>query len=335
MKNNLKKIFNFLLLLTIAVLVLYFSLKDDYNTIVDLILSMNKIWVIVAILLVFSYYFFRAIVIKKLANKFNEKYSFKSSLRMVLETNFFHAVTPFATGGQPYEIYSLTKRNLKITEATNVSIQNFIVYQIAIVLLGILALLYNYFFHIFSGSLLKNLVVIGFLINFIVIVALFVLTFTKKINKVIIKFILKLLHTLRIIKNEEDKEKEINEYLKDFNEGAKLLLNDKFEFIINIFLELISLCGLYLVPLALLYATGDYTSFNSIEAIVTSAYVMLIGSFVPIPGGTGGLEYGFVTFYGTFLTSNLVKAIMLVWRVVTYYLGMLIGAIVLSIKKEG
>ncbi len=114
MKNNLKKIFNLLLLLTIAVLVLYFSLKDDYNTIVDLILSMNKIWVIVAILLVFSYYFFRAIVIKKLANKFNEKYSFKSSLRMVLETNFFHAITPFATGGQPYQIYSLTKRNLKI-----------------------------------------------------------------------------------------------------------------------------------------------------------------------------------------------------------------------------
>ena len=115
-------------------------------------------------------------------------------MRLVLETNFFHAITPFAVGGQPYEIYSLKKSKLKITEATNVSIVNFIVYQIALVLLGIIAIVYNHHFVLLKeNDLLKNLVVVGFLVNFIVIVALFLLTCTKKINKILMKFIIKVL----------------------------------------------------------------------------------------------------------------------------------------------
>ena len=89
-----------------------------------------------------------------------------------------------------------------------------------------------------------------------------------------------------------------------------------------------------MVPLCLLYGTGNYSAFGPFEAIVTSAYVMLIGSFVPIPGGTGGLEYGFIMFYGNFLTGGSLKAIMLVWRFVTYYFGMIVGAIVLNIRKK-
>lgn len=335
MNKKVKNLLSFLIIVLVTLLVLYFSLKDDYDIIVNEILKMNKIWILVSFLLLLSYWFFKAIVIDKLASKFNKKYSIRNAFRMVIETNFFHAVTPFATGGQPYEIYSLKKNNLKITDATNVSIQNFIVYQIALVTLGVIAIIYNYFFKLFpSNSVLKNLVTLGFVINLLVIIFLFILTFTKKINKIIIKLIINILYALKIVKNKEDKEKSINQYLNEFHIGAKLLLKNKFEFISMIFMHLISLISLYLIPLTLLYATGDYISFTSIQAIVTSSYVMLIGSFVPIPGGTGGLEYGFVVFYGNFISKSLVRAIMLIWRFITYYAGMIIGAIVLSTGKK-
>ena len=61
---------------------------------------------------------------------------------------------------------------------------------------------------------------------------------------------------------------------------------------------------------------------------------MLIGSFVPIPGATGGLEYGFMSFYGSFIKGSKLNAIMLVWRFITYYFGLILGSIVLNIKKE-
>ena len=59
-----------------------------------------------------------------------------------------------------------------------------------------------------------------------------------------------------------------------------------------------------------------------------------MGSFIPLPGGTGGLEYGFVSFFGNFLTGGKLTTLMLLWRFITYYLIMILGAIALNIRKK-
>jgi uncharacterized protein (TIRG00374 family) len=313
---------------------LYFSLKDNFNTIINEIINVNIFWLVISFLLAISFWFFKAIATTRIANIFKKDYSIKQGMRLVLETNFFHAITPFAVGGQPYEIYSLKKSKLKITEATNVSIVNFIVYQIALVSLGIIAIVYNHHFVLLKeNDLLKNLVVVGFLVNFIVIVALFLLTCTKKINKILMKFIIKVLNKIHLVKNKDEKIKQFNEYLNEFHQGAKILLQDKKLFIKLIFVHFIGLISSYLIPLTLAYAMG-ISSYTGIEAIVLSSYVMLIGAFVPIPGGTGGLEYGFMTFYGSFIKGSKLNAIMLLWRFITYYFAMILGAILLGIRKK-
>lgn len=334
MNEKLKKVANIIVLALVTCLVLYFSLKDNFNTIINEIINVNIFWLVISFLLALSFWFFKAIATTRIANIFKKDYSIKQGMRLVLETNFFHAITPFAVGGQPYEIYSLKKSKLKITEATNVSIVNFIVYQIALVLLGIIAIVYNHHFVLLKeNDLLKNLVVIGFLVNFIVIVALFLLTCTKKINKILMKFIIKVLNKIHIVKNKDEKIKQFNEYLNEFHQGAKILLHDKKLFIKLIFVHFIGLISSYLIPLTLTYAMG-ISSYTGIEAIVLSSYVMLIGAFVPIPGGTGGLEYGFMTFYGSFIKGSKLNAIMLLWRFITYYFAMILGAILLGIRKK-
>lgn len=334
MNEKLKKVANIIVLALVTCLVLYFSLKDNFNTIINEITNVNIFWLAISFLLAISFWFFKAIATTKIANIFKKDYSIKQGMRLVLETNFFHAITPFAVGGQPYEIYSLKKSKLKITEATNVSIVNFIVYQIALVLLGIIAIVYNHHFVLLKeNDLLKNLVVIGFLVNFIVIVALFLLTCTKKINKILMKFIIKVLNKIHLVKNKDEKIKQFNEYLNEFHQGAKILLQDKKLFIKLIFVHFIGLISSYLIPLTLAYAMG-LSSYTGIEAIVLSSYVMLIGAFVPIPGGTGGLEYGFMTFYGSFIKGSKLNAIMLLWRFITYYFAMILGAILLGIRKK-
>lgn len=334
MNEKLKKVANVIVLALVTCLVLYFSLKDNFNTIINEIINVNIFWLVISFLLALSFWFFKAIATTRIANIFKKDYSIKQGIRLVLETNFFHAITPFAVGGQPYEIYSLKKSKLKITEATNVSIVNFIVYQIALVLLGIIAIVYNHHFVLLKeNDLLKNLVVVGFLVNFIVIVALFLLTCTKKINKILMKFIIKVLNKIHIVKNKDEKIKQFNEYLNEFHQGAKILLQDKKLFIKLIFVHFIGLISSYLIPLTLAYAMG-ISSYTGIEAIVLSSYVMLIGAFVPIPGGTGGLEYGFMTFYGSFIKGSKLNAIMLLWRFITYYFAMILGAILLGIRKK-
>ena len=77
---------------------------------------------------------------------------------------------------------------------------------------------------------------------------------------------------------------------------------------------------------------GDF-NIGIMETISASAYVLIIGAFVPIPGGTGGIEYGFMQFFGNFISGSVLSASLLVWRFITYYLGIILGAITISFFK--
>jgi hypothetical protein len=329
MKN---KLLTFLTITLITVLVLYFSLKDDYEIIINTIVNINKFSLLISFFFLILYYFIRSLVMRNFVNEFNKKYTIRDSLNLTFKTNFFHAVTPFSTGGQPYEIYSLNKSSLKLTDAVNVSVENFIVYQIALVALGFISIVLNHILHVLNSSVLRYILTLGFLINLMVIVVLFWITLSKKTDQKVLNFLIHILSKLKIIKNEEKTKLKLHNYLSEFNDGSKKLLENKAKFFLMILLEFISLISLYLVPFALL--KGINVDINPLQTVITMSYVMLIGSFIPLPGGSGGLEYSFVSFFSTFLSGGRLNAIMLVWRFITYYFGMILGAILLNFKKE-
>lgn len=334
MKKKLNRIANIIVLIIITALVLYFSLKDNFSSIINQIITMNIWFVLIAFIFVIIFWLFRSYSMYSFCKTMKKDFKYLQALQLILRTQFFNAVTPFATGGQPFQVIYLKQCGLGYAQSTSVVLQNFIVYQIALVFLGLVALFCNKIFHIFNNvHILQKLIALGFIINTLVIIVMFIVAFSKKLNKKIIGLSITILTKLHLVKNKEEKLKKWDDSISKFHQGAKLLLKDKKQFILNILYNFLALCCLYMVPLFILYATGNFTAFTAGTAIVTSAYVMLIGSFVPIPGATGGLEYGFMQFYGNFVTGSSLSAIMLIWRFITYYFGMLIGAIALGVKR--
>lgn len=334
MKKETKKKLNYIVLIIFTIIVLYFSLKDNFNEIVKIILNINIVYLLIAFLFIFMFWLLRSYPMYAFAKKINKNFKYRHAFILILRTQFFNAVTPFATGGQPYQIYYLKSKGIDYASSTSIVLENFIVYQIALVLLGLIALFTNKAFHIFNKVyLLQKLIAFGFIINTLVIVIMFIVAFSKKMNKKIIDLGLKILSKLHIVKDINKKEKEWNESVNKFHESASILLSDKKSFFLNIFSNFLALSVLYLIPLIILYSMGDFNLVTPLRSIITSAYVMIIGSFVPIPGATGGLEYGFVSFYGNFINGGTLQALMLVWRFITYYFGMIMGAIALNIHE--
>ena len=329
----MKKILNYVLLLIVTVLVLYFSLKDNYQEIIKTLFSMDIKWFIIALLCVIIYWSLKTVPLYLFTKRHKENFKYKSSIKLTLRTQFANAVTPFATGGQPYQIYYLNKEGIRSSTSTSIILENFIVYQIALVFLGLVALISNSIFHIFPhNDLLTRLITLGFIINTLVIIVSFIVAFGKKMNKTIVNFGINVLTKLKIVKDKEARLAKWNESITNFHKSAKVLIKDKKLFFSMIIINLLALCFLYIIPMFVLFAMGDFSSLNVFNTIITSAYVMLIGSFVPIPGGTGGLEYGFVKFYGTFIGGSVLTSIMLIWRFITYYFGLIIGAIAFNVK---
>ncbi len=330
--QNKKISFTFLSLLTI--LVLYFSLKDNFFETLEQIKSINFIWLLVAILLLIGYWLFSSIAMKLITNKFNRNIKVQSIFKINVITQFFNGITPSSSGGQPYQVYALKKSGLTFVDSTNVSIQTFVCYQFALVLLGVIAIIYNKIFDLFTPvKVLKLLVIVGFIINILVAAFLFLITITKKMNKKIINKIIILGEKFKIVKNKEEVTKKMNSSVEEFQRGTYLLLKDKKLLLMAVLCQFIGLICFYSIPMALLLGM-DYYHFNLGLSIIVTAYVMVAGAFVPLPGGTGGLEYAFLTFFGNFIDSGFITALMLIWRFITYYLGMIVGGIMLNIGKK-
>ena len=90
----------------------------------------------------------------------------------------------------------------------------------------------------------------------------------------------------------------------------------------------------YAIPLVIFISLDPNSGLTVAQSITSSAFVLLVGNFVPIPGGSGGIEFSFSTIFGGLLNNTtLVSTALLTWRVITYYLGVLIGGIALTFFK--
>lgn len=336
MKKKLFKIlFNLCLILCALGIVLYFSLKDNYKEILTTIFNMNPIYFILAILILCLYRFISSIVYYNVVKINKEEISLLKCFQISFMTLFFNGVTPFSGGGQPMEIYYLHKEDISITKATNITLQNFIIYQISLVTVGILALTYNNIYNLFpNDNFIKKLVVLGFTVNLLVLIFSFILSFGKKLQNFITNKLIRFLAKINIIKEEDKIQDRISNYLNNFHKNAVRLKKNKKIVIYLIILNIMGLSILYSMPYIL--AKGMNINISLMDGIAATAYTMIIGSFVPIPGGTGGIEYGFIFFYSYLIKGNVVNALMLVWRFISYYLGMIFGSIALSLyRKKG
>ena len=326
--NNIKK--NTIFLLIITVVVLYIVLKDDWNDIVNAMKTIDIKFIFLALI-----FYFLSIIIKGYVNYLivndKEKITIREAIKHNMITQFFNGVTPFSTGGQPMEIYMLTEHDIPLAKATNQTIQSFIFYQIALVICGVIAVVYNMIFHIFPKvALLQHLVLLGFAINIAVVIVLLLISSSKRITKSISSFFINIGKKLKLKINE----KEVNKKFEDYYNGFQELKGRKDLTIIGIILNIASLLCLYSIPLFILYSMGDFSSLNIIDTLTASAYVYVIGAFVPIPGASGGIEYGFTQFYGNFISLGVISAVLLLWRTITYYLGIIVGALIFNLEKK-
>ena len=326
--KNLKK--NTIFLLFITIIILYIILKDDFSHIVNAFQNINILYIIIAIVLFLIHILLKGYVNYIIIND-SKTISIKEAIKHNLITQFFNGITPFSTGGQPMEIYMLTEHGISIAKATNQTIQSFIFYQIALVICGLFAVIYNYIFSIFPKvKILSHLVLLGFLINISVVIVLLLISHSKKVMDSLCKVLIKFGQKFKIKISEEEIKNKFNEYYTGFKEIKKR----KNLLIIGIALNITSLICLYSIPIFILKSMNPTNTMNIVETITSSAYVYIIGSFVPIPGASGGIEYGFTQFYGNFISKKELSAVLLIWRFITYYFGIIIGAIIFNFDKK-
>ena len=179
---------NIIILILISVLIMYLIMKDDFKDIMSALTNIDIKFLFVALILMGLYVFFQSLSLHLYLKSIKKDYKLKDTFILMCSAQFFNAITPFSSGGQPFQMYLLKKQGIKVTDSGNALLQNFFTYQLALIIMGTFAVVTNSFLHIIpSTSLLKNIVLIGYIVNIIVLILLFSLGRAKNLNTKVFK----------------------------------------------------------------------------------------------------------------------------------------------------
>ena len=129
-----------ILLVVLTIGLFWYILKDNFSESVSLLLSSN-IWYLLLVVVTYIVYFLvEAYLLYLLINKVNNSYSYRQTLELNLMTKFFNGITPFSLGGQPFQVYELSKSKVRVTESLLVIVENFIVLQISMTIMSLICM---------------------------------------------------------------------------------------------------------------------------------------------------------------------------------------------------
>lgn len=321
-----KTIFNASVIVISLVMLGYFCLSE--NGLVELSKNFNNLdkgWLIMAVLSQILNVSIDAYMTYILVKSSVPSFKFRNAVRTSMVGQFFSAVTPFATGGQPMQVYCMSKYGVEPGKGISALTQKFVVYQSTLVVYSALALLLKQDF--FNGALSEvmwTFAIFGFLSQAFVILMLLLFSFCRKLTNAILGFAKKILirfHQQKLYERLGGFERQ----LESFHDCNKELYKNRRLVVTAYVCTAVQLTAIFIIPYCV------YRSFNLVGApvsdmICSQAFVTMATCFIPLPGAAGASEISFLGFFSMYFTQETLKSGVLVWRIITYYLVILCTA---------
>lgn len=326
------KILNFVFIFAVFIgLIIYLINVEGMENIIHVLKTANYKWILLGIVCLALEWIFEALVMYIPIKKRYPKQKYMLSLKTNIIGRLFNNITPFSSGGQPFQAYILRKHGLRASYTFSVLMMKFVMYQLGLFTwaLILLAINFNFFNEVFGDYMW--LVALGFIMNLIATLFIIVAGVNKNIILKIARPIIKLGAKIRFGKRRLIKDVDaaleridgsISNYSNQFNE----MKNQKATLFKMYIIGIIQLLAYFSIPFMIYKAFGN-VGINYIGVITVQAYLLLIMSFIPTPGSGLGAEGGFAIFYRTVFATGLNLAILF-WRMYTFYLPIIVGILV-------
>jgi len=327
-----KKWFNILIILVITAVFLWWSLKDNFNEVVETLFASNIGWIIVSLLVFCVYMLFDTLSTYGIIKIYKKDATFRFALYLGIINKFFCGITPLSSGGQPMQIYELRKKGVPVSTGANIEVQAYMMFQIALMITAVISVIFDQIFHFFQYiPVLQSMMVAGFIINLAILLVLLFVSFSKNFNRVVARGIINALAKVGLVHDKKARIEKWEAACKNYYENGRELLRNKKVFAKGVCYQCLALITYYMLPIFIAFAIGCADNLDVINVFTASSFVYVMGCYVPIPGASGGMEAGFMGFFGSFVAGPALNVFVLVWRGITYYLPMIVGAVAFNV----
>ena len=314
-------------------MVIYFCLTTGLEGFVQSFSRLNVTWLIAAVSCMLLYWLCEALALHVLIHHLYPHRRFRRTLRVAMIGQLYNAVTPFASGGQPMQLYEMTVNDhISMGNAGSILARRTIVFQACSTFSFAAALIYAYRFFREHVSEFSILTLAAMAVNVLYLGALILLTRSPRLTRSIGGKCIRLLHRLHLIKNPERATATVERQLDLFHSSTNAFSSAGKDQLLSCGITLVQLAGYFLIPYCL-YRSFGLASTPAPLMMAAAAYVYSISAFIPLPGGSGAAEGSFYMLFLLFFSSVSIAPAMLLWRTITYYSCFLVGIVCLMVGK--
>ena len=334
-KLNGWQLFNLISLLVIAGILLGVVVGNQgINGLLDKWGSLDLRWVVAAVSCVVCFWVLEALALHWLVTCLYRGVPFHSTMRTTMIGQLYSALTPFSTGGQPVQLMYMHRDGLDTGGGASVLIVKSIIYQVGIILMALIPLFTSFGFFRDQVPTFGWLAAFGFGINLLVTLGMLLLAIYPRATRKLYAIGAKILHFFHIVRDVDAAIAKAQTQFDIYHESTLRYEKKRGSLCGVLVLTVTQLLLLYLVPYMIYRAFSYQEPGMAIHLISAVAFVSMVSAFVPLPGGSGGAEGTFLLFFALLFRQPDLLVAMLLWRLITYYLGIIIGALVMLVSRK-
>ncbi len=236
---------------------------------------------------------------------------------------YVSSITPSATGGQPAQIYCMSRDSIPAAHGALNMMLIAACYQIATLLWGGSIWLFLPGRKAFRGGM-GLLLLYGSVMMALLTIGMCMVMFMPGLSRRICEGVLKLLEKLRILRSPASAREKLERQLAEYARGAACIKENPGLALRVLALCVIQLGMLFSVPWMVYHAFG-LQGCSWIQIVGLQALLTLAVSNLPLPGAVGPAEGGFVSAFITVFGAEMVTPAMLVSRGISFYAFLLIS----------
>lgn len=328
MKPRTKKILNFALIFgTLLIVMLIGFSGQEMGDAITALRSIGPGWIVLCVLSWAGYILMDAFSTWFFLRRQGYRIGLVYSLFVAITGIYYSNVTPGATGGQPMQVYYLKKRGVPIGIGTSTLTVKFFSFQFMLAVLGtVLWIGYRDFIARQVGSSMWILVV-GYVYNLFSVGVVLLMAVNKNLVRSLLHLVVRLVAKLRLIKDPDAVRTKAEDVLETFHASVMMLARRPLDVVVQLLfgaLQLLSLMAV--IPFVYQAFSLAGQSYGQLTALGIMLYTS--AAYTPLPGASGAQEGIFALYFAQVFPDGIRVMALLLWRFFTYYLSLLVGAVV-------
>lgn len=309
--------------------------QGDSATFYDLLDGMNWWYLLIAVGLFIIMYAADTLKYTLLGRSYGHKLGIAKDMKVALIGKYYEAITPFATGGQPMQIYYFYKNGMSGSKSTSITMVKYAVQMLAVTVVAAIVMgLGVGKLGMIENEITRNTILIcgwvGFGINAFIPVFVTFIVFCPRAVSWVINLFVRLLYKIKIIKNADKLETKIRQWVDDFAVFSQFVYKKPLTFLLLFVLCLFEPIIQFIIPYFVLVAMcgtevmGMEGGTLLFSVMVLSMYATYAAAFIPTPGNSGAVESVFMLAF-TVVAESVLFWYVIVWRFLLYYTYVFLG----------